>query len=606
MYILTVIFTSYRILGSRALKWFASLQAFYLVSAVVQVFGIASIGPFITILSRPEIIHSNAILSYLYTQLGFSSDNQFMIASAFLSILLIGLSNLVAGVTYWLSYRFAVHVGSSLQNELFASVLKRPYLFHKMTDHTAAIALVNDELPRFVYQVLMPLLVLISQALVALVILVGLLVLNPVIALSAGAIIGGGYLLTYFLLKKALRKAGKITSEKNRGVQATLSEAFQGVKEIKLKGNEQHYVDTFEGYNLRGLRAESFFSLSSELPKLVIESISFGAILLLAAYFLSRNQDPATIVGLLSLYALAGYKLLPTVQQVYSSIARLSAHGVAATTLDHELAQVVDELREPAAQLDESIQTVGLRDVSFSYPGAAAKALKSINVEFTRNTVNTIVGPSGSGKSTLADIVLGLLRPNSGQLLLNDTALEGRRLAGYMATIGYLPQHIFLTNDSVLANVAFGVPKHAIDRQKVCNALAMANANGFVDKLPAGVDSVLGQDGKLLSGGQRQRIGIARALYNDARVLVLDEPTSALDIESEHDLMQTLHSLRRDVLVIIISHRAAAIKMSDNITLVDHGEIVARGTYFELEQGNPVFRKLMAMSVAEEMQERVD
>jgi ABC-type multidrug transport system fused ATPase/permease subunit len=598
MHILSVIRSAFGILGKVDLKRFGWLQLFYLVSAMIQVFGVASIGPFISILSNPEVIHSNAVLSWIYANCGLTSDRQFMIASACLSMVLIAVSNLFAGLTYWLTYRFSVHIGSKLQNELFGNLLQRPYIFHKMTDHTAAVAIVNQELPRFVFHVLAPMLNMFSQLLVAMVILVGLLVLDPVIAVSAGLLVGGSYLLTYVLLRKALEKRGRITTERNRGTQATLSEAFIGVKEIKLKGIEQSYVDRFEGYNRRGLDAQAFIALAADVPKLVIESISFGAILLLAVYFLSSGQEPAAIVGMLSLYALAGYKLLPTMQQIYGSISNISAHGEVAKVLADELLQSVDPSPAGIEPLAADITTVGLRSVSFSYPGSEEHALNDISVTFSRGTLNTIAGPSGSGKSTLADVVLGLLQPDSGALLMNGKTLGGEDLYAYRASIGYVPQHIFLTNDTVMANVAFGVGPQEIDRERVEQALIMANASAFVGRLPLGVDSVLGQDGKLLSGGQRQRIGIARALYHRAKVLVLDEPTSALDIESEHDLMLLLKSLKRDVLIIIISHRPAAIKMSDNISLVDQGKLIANGTYAELQHGDPAFSKLMKLAIA--------
>ncbi len=598
MYILSVIRSAFGILGKIDLRRFGWLQLFYLVSAMIQVFGIASIGPFISILSNPDVIHTNPVLSWLYASSGLDSDRQFMIASACLSMVLIAVSNLFAGLTYWLTYRFSVHIGSKLQNDLFYNLLQRPYIFHKMTDHTAAIAIVNQELPRFVFHVLAPMLNMFSQMLVALVILVGLLILNPVIAISAGLLVAGSYLLTYIMLRHALEKRGRITSERNRGTQATLSEAFIGVKEIKLKGIEQGYVDRFEGYNRAGLDAQAFIALAADIPKLVIESISFSAILLLAVFFLSSGQEPAAIVGMLSLYALAGYKLLPTMQQIYGSISNISAHGEVANIIANELAQTVDPSPSHIQPLASEIFSIGLRDVRFAYPGSDDHALNGITVSFSRGTLNTIAGPSGSGKSTLADVVLGLLQPDSGELLVNGKSLETADLYAYRATIGYVPQHIFLTNDTVMANVAFGVPPQKVDRARVEKALAMANASAFVQRLPDGIDSVLGQDGKLLSGGQRQRIGIARALYHQAKVLVLDEPTSALDIESEHELMLLLKSLKREVLIIIISHRPAAIKMSDNISLVDHGQLIANGTYAELHHGDPVFAKLMKLAIA--------
>ncbi len=602
MYVIDVIRQSFAILASRGRNQLIFLQLFNLLSAFIQVFGVASIAPFIAVISNPEIIHTNGILAACYAAAGFSSDTQFIAAFAVISVCLILTSNLITGLTYWLSFRFSIDIGSLLQNELFSNLLRRPYIFHKVTDHNKAIALVNQQLPRFIYMVLQPILILFSQLMVSMVILGGLFALDPLIALSAGVVVGGSYGLTYIMLRKALGYHGHWVSKRNDGVQATLSEAFIGVKEIKLRGNEREYVKRFEIFNRQGLVSTSFIALAGDIPKLIIESISFGAIILLAVLMISFGDRDSEVIGLISLYALAGYKLLPTMQQVYRCVSSISAHGSIVPTIASNLDAAADANHdEPSVSLASAISEMGLANISFSYPEAKDTALNDVTLTFTRGTVNTIAGPSGSGKSTLADIALGLLQPQSGHLTINGKPLAEDQLRAYRAAIGYVPQHIFLTNDSVVANIAFGVPSDEIDLARVERALAMAKARDFVDKLPNGMHSNLGQDGKLLSGGQRQRIGIARALYHDAQILILDEPTSALDIESEHEVMLTLQSLKNAVLIVIISHRPAAIKMSDNITLIENGELVARGSYIELQNDNTYFQKLMEMSAAEDI-----
>lgn len=596
MYILQVIQSAYKILNTLGQSYFIPLQIFFLFSAFIQVVGVVSIAPFIGILSNPDTIHTNSILSSLYTTLNFSSDRDFIISFSFLSLFLIFFSNLITGVTLWLSFQFSILIGNSLQSRLFSNLLKRPYLFHKTTDHTKIIALVNQETPRFVYMVVQPLLILFSQTLVALVILIGLFILDPVIAFSAGLVVGGSYLLTYVFLRRNLKRHGKIVSERNEGVQAILSEAFLGVKEIKLGGIENNYTEKFSHINRRGLASTSFLVLAGDIPKLVIETISFGAILILAVVLLLSETDSGEAIALLSLYSLAGYKLLPTMQQMYRSVSNISANGQVVSKINYELSQPIDDTGAPATSGHSalSIDTISLTNITFTYPNSLKPAINNISLNFKKGTLNTIAGPSGSGKSTLADITLGLLIPDSGFLAINDEMITNDTLPIYKNQIGYVPQHIFLTNDSLLANVAFG-EAHA-DIERVQRALQLANADTFASNLPDGIYTNLGQDGKLLSGGQRQRVGIARALYRNSSILVLDEPTSALDIESEHDLMTTLKSLKNDVLIIIISHRPTAIKMSDNITIIDDGTVVANGAYDELIKSDQIFRKLMKIT----------
>ncbi len=594
MYILNVIKNLFRLLDRTTRNKYLLLQIFSLFSALIQVAGVASIAPFIGVISNPDIIHENKILAALYQYFAFSSNIEFITAFAMASLVLIFVSNLLSGLTQWLSFRFSIYIGSKLQNDLIVNLLGREYIYHKVHDSGEAIALINQEAPRFVYMVLQPFLSLTSQLFIAFIILVGLVMLDPVIAMIAGAIIGGSYLITYVFLKRSLLHHGKVLTERNSGVQSVLAEAFTGVKEIKMGGKEGVYKEKFGYYNRRGLVSTSFIALAGDIPKLVIESIAFGAILVLAIVLLHAESDASRIVSILSLYGLAGYKLLPAMQQVYKSLSNISSNGAVVMRLAHELEFKVDIKGAEVFAFNEEIHSVGLRNASFMYPNAEVNALNSVNALFKKGRVNVIAGLSGSGKSTLADIVLGLLPPSDGSLMVNELEVEEGKVISYQRSIGYVPQNIFLTNESVLANVAFGVELHEIDKDKVARALKLANAEEFTSRLPQGVDTVLGQDGKLLSGGQRQRIGIARALYRDAKILVFDEPTSALDIHSEHEFMSCLNNIKHQYLIVLISHSPSVMKLSDKIYLMDGGELKASGEFGTLINEAPSFRSMMS------------
>ncbi len=594
MYILKIIKALFHLLDKASKRKYLLLQLFFLLSAIIQVAGVASIAPFIGILSNPSVIQTNGILSTIYEYYSFTSNTDFIIAFAAVSLMLIVLSNLFSGITLWLLVKFSIHFGNKLQNSLFHNLLNREYIYHKCSNYTGDIALINQEAPRFVYMVLQPFLILTSQSFIVVIILMGLIAMNPFIAAITGAIIGGAYLLTYILLKRSLMRHGEIVSERNSGVQAVLSEAFIGIKEVLIGSKEEIYERKFEHYNRRGLVSISLIGLAGDLPKLVIETIAFGAILLLAISLLLSEADTSQIITVLSLYGLAGYKLLPAMHQIYKSLTSISANGEVVLRLSNELKHRIKVKHPKAEKLNEHLSTIELRNTSFTYPSSNEKALNSINVEFNKGSINVIAGASGSGKSTLADILLGLLKPSNGELIINGATVNQSELSHYQHTIGYVPQNIFLTNESVLANVAFGIEPSEIRKDKVMLALKLANADEFTLNLPQGVNTILGQDGKLLSGGQRQRIGIARALYRDeTQMLVLDEPTSALDIHSEHDFMQSLHHLKDKVLIILISHSPSAIKMSDNIFLIDKGELKSSGNYNDLMANSPAFYNMM-------------
>lgn len=569
------------------------LQIFFAFSAIVQVVGVASIAPFIGIISNPESIQTNKFLSLIYEFGRFQSTESFILGFALLSIAMIVISNGVSALTLWLQLKFSIYLGSSFQYQLFEKFLNRDYLFHKSNNYNKLISIISADAPRFIYMVLQPYLMMCSQAFVAIIILIGLVYLDPLIAIGTAVLVGGAYLCTYWIIKTSLKKHGEIITQRNRNIQALLSESFIGIKDIKLNALEAKYTKHYRTINQKGLDSSAYIALSGELPRFAIETISFSAILLFAILLLTNSTSSASVVSILSIYALAGYKLLPTMQQMYKSISSISANGGVVIELKASLDVVTVQNDTTHIEPMPAVNTIDLHDIDYQYPTAPKPTLNNINVRFERGHLNTIAGPSGSGKSTLADVILGLLTPRNGTLSANNQLISSESLLAYQRSIGYVPQHIFILDDTVVANVAFGIDKSLIDLVQVKKALIQANAMEFVEKLPQGLDTPLGQDGKLLSGGQRQRIGIARALYRNNHVLVLDEPTSALDIESEHELMLLLNELKKDILIIVISHRPAAIKLSDRITVVAEGEIISNGDYSTLFAESDYFRSMI-------------
>jgi ATP-binding cassette, subfamily B, bacterial PglK len=602
MYILSIIRSIYALLSKEQKTKMLFLQFFFAFSAIIQVVGVASIAPFIGIISNPDSINTNKILSTLYALGEFTSTNAFIIAFALLSIAMILISNVMNALTLWLQLKFSIYLGSNLQLQLYKKFINRDYLFHKSTNYNKLIAIISADAPRFIYMVLQPYLLLCSQAFVALIILTGLLFLDPVVALGSAFVIGGAYLATYWIIKKSLKYHGDIVTERYRWVQALLSETFIGIKDIKLNALENKYSKNYQELNRKGLDSSAYISLSGDLPRYAIETISFSAILFFAVYMLTNAADKTNVVSILSIYALAGYKLLPTLQQIYKSISSISANGSVVLELKSNLDVATITNNQKNVTPLKKVDVIHLESICYQYTNTATLALNNVSLSFEKGHLNTIAGPSGSGKSTLADIILGLLIPKSGSLNVDQQSQSGELLFSYQRTIGYVPQHIFILDDNVIANVAFGVDKNTVDTQAVIRALTQANAIEFVEKLPHGVNTILGQDGKLLSGGQRQRIGIARALYRNNKVLILDEPTSALDIDSEHDLMQLLNELKRDILIVVISHRPAAIKLSDRISVIADGKVIANGDYAELYANSDYFRAMIEKGFMEQQQ----
>ncbi len=600
MYILSIIRNIYAVLNKEQKTKMLLLQLFFAFSAIVQVVGVASIAPFIGIISNPESIQTSKALSTLYRLGNFQSNEAFITGFALLSIGMIFISNAMNALTLWLQLKFSIYLGFDFQQKLLNNFIRRDYLFHKSTNYNKLISVISADSPRFIYMVLQPYLLMCSQAFVALIIVAGLIFLDPTVALGSTLLIGGAYGATYWIIKKTLKHHGDVITSCSRAAQALLSEAFIGIKDIKLNTLENKYTENYRNISKEGLNSSAYIALSGDLPRFAIETISFSAILFFALFLLKNSSDTANVVSLLSVYALAGYKLLPTMQQVYKSISSLSANGSIVHSLKIDLAEVVAPVAPTDVAPLNTVDAIDLHNIYYQYPNTEAPALNDVSLCFAKGHLNTIAGPSGSGKSTLADIVLGLLTPAQGELKVNQQSALGNNLYAYQRTIGYVPQHIFILDDNVIANVAFGVEKEHIDLAAVNQALIQANAMEFVSKLAQGLETNLGQDGKLLSGGQRQRIGIARALYRNNKVLILDEPTSALDIESEYDIMQLLNELKQKILIVVISHRPAAIKLSDTISVIADGKLVANGNYNELMTSNNYFKSMIEKGFMEE------
>jgi len=464
--------------------------------------------------------------------------------------------------------------------------------------------MVSSEVPRFVYMVFQPFLLLTSQLLIAVIVLVGLFLIDPIIAISSLSLVGGVYAFTYFVIKKKLIHHGERVAERVSAIQNILSESFIGVKDIKLRSLELNYIHMFEAKNNLGLRSMAFISLAGDLPKFVVESISFSAILLLAIILLLKRGEVGQIVTLLSIYALAGYKLLPTFQQIYKSVSSMSANGSVVNALIKELNHKI-HFRSSGIPINiKVIQTIAINKLSYTYPGAPSKAISDVSLSLEKGKIYTLAGHSGSGKSTLADILLGLLAFEDNQLIVNGNPLKLDELHDYQNSLSYVAQQIFILDDSVVTNVTFGSIDQKNDKERVKQALKLANALEFCEDLPDGLNTKLGQDGKLLSGGQKQRIGIARALYKDCDVLILDEPTSALDMESEYEFLKTINELKTNLIVLIISHRPASVRMSDKIILMKNGSIDYVGDYEQLIKQNSEFREMLEKSLGKQNSKR--
>ena len=575
------------------------LQLLFAVTAVIQVAGVASLAPFIALLANPNLIHDNPLTRQVFDQLHFTSDVSFLIFFAIGVMVFIVLSNAIGALALWASVAFSQNLGVELQSAAYRSYLYKEHVYFSKNNSSVMIAMITQEAPRFTYMVLQPLLNLISQLFIVLIIAAGLLVIDPVLAIVALAMIGGGYVWIFRTIKLRLAYYGQMFHDANTRKFRLLNESLGGIKEVKLLGTEAVYEKELAHANSINARATAVTGLLGDLPRFLIETLAFCALLSLALYLLGRHGNSAQIISILSLYAMAGYKLLPAAQSIFKSAAQIKANRSALDALYPEVIEgrsVAPEPSDPAAPPVAGNADIHFVDVSFSYPGAAAPALSHVNLTIRKNSLVAFVGPSGAGKSTLADLVLGFLLPDSGSMRVGTTEIRKSNKKSWQKHLGYVPQSIFLLDETITANIAFGVAENDIDPQRVRMAARLANIDQFIEGLPGQYSFTVGERGAMLSGGQKQRIGIARALYHDAEVLVLDEATSALDNITEREIIATLRRLKTQKTIIMIAHRLSTIRNADQVAYFDKGHLEDVGTFEDLSNRNQKFNAMIRSS----------
>jgi ABC-type multidrug transport system fused ATPase/permease subunit len=371
----------------------------------------------------------------------------------------------------------------------------------------------------------------------------------------------------------------------------TINEALGAIKELKVLGREQLFIDKYRDNAQLYARSETLCQLSPSIAKYVIEVVAFGSMLLIALYLIATHEGISEFMPLLALYALSGYRLMPAMQQVFSGYTLFKYHQSALEVL-------CKEMQLPCAQNALNAEPLSFADafildnISYRYPDSEKWALNNITMSIKQHSTIGIVGASGAGKTTLIDIILGLLIPQ-GKLMVDGVAINDNNVRAWQRNIGYVPQSIFLLDGTIASNIALGISENAVDMDAVIKASKLANLHDFItNELPQGYNTKIGERGVRLSGGQRQRIGIARALYHEPELLIFDEATSALDGITEKVIMEAIHSLANRKTIILIAHRLNTVKDCDTIYIFDRGNIIGNGSYDQLMTTNRVFQHL--------------
>lgn len=491
------------------------------------------------------------------------------------------------------SNRFAFALGADIGNEVYRRVLYQPYLYHTSHNTSEIIAGIN-KVNLLVQQVINPL----TQGTVALIlgfaIFTALLSVDATSAVAAMFVFAVLYVITTVITRRSLRKNGRNFSEnEGRRIQA-VQEGLGGIRDVLIDGTQSIYVDRFSKFNSAQRHAQAANSFIQKAPRYIIEAV--GMILLVGlAFWINQRSSLAETIPILGVLAFGAQKLLPQAQQVYSAWAAVTGnHAVlhhVLYLLDKEIPEEyfvreASTAQEVALKQPNFIPLMSVKNLSFHYSSDNKPILVDINLEIHRGNRIGIIGKTGSGKSTLIDLIMGLLEPSSGSIVVDGVPLTSFNRRAWQARVAHVPQAIFLSDASIIENIAFGMETSKIDFQRVESSVHCAQLTDFINSLPEGYRTQIGERGVRLSGGQRQRIGIARALYKRADILVLDEATSALDDDTEMSISREISSLRECVTVISIAHRLTSLKGYEKIIEIRDGNISWVGSYKEMMERN--------------------
>ncbi len=587
------------LLTPRERRQFGWLLVLIVLMGAVQMLSIASILPLMFVLRRPDVIDTSPLLAPVYRGLGFQSHQGFMIALAGAVFFLVVFGMVFKALVSYATYRFTMMRAYSISLRMLNAYLAQPYTWFLTRNSAGLGSAVLGEVHKVVSTALLPAMKFVTDAVISLA-LIGLLVaMKPGVALIAAGLIGGIYAGLYASIRQRVNHMGKERYTMNEQRFRIVGEAFGGMKDVKLLGLEPFFSRRFRGPAERVAYFDAINMILREVPRYVIEGVAFGGLLVFVLYLLvSGDGDLASVVPLLSVYAFAAIRLFPSLQSVYASIGQMrfgkptldKLHEDFLATAARATPRLGAARKVAPIRLAERLE---LRGVEFAYPNAERPALSGLDLAIDARTTVGIVGGTGAGKTTAVDIMLGLLEPQGGALVVDGVAITAATLPGWQRSIGYVPQHIFLTDDTITANIAFGQRPEDIDPAAVERAARIAELHDFVlRELPDGYATRVGERGVRLSGGQRQRIGIARALYHDPDVLILDEATSALDNLTEKAVMDAVHNLGHAKTVIMIAHRLTTVRNCDVIFMLEQGRVVAAATYDELIETNRQFRAL--------------
>lgn len=545
----------------------------------MELLGVSLIMPLVTTIMEPGILETNQKVRVLCEFLNITDQKTFVLMMLIILIIVYIVKNIYLIIMYSLQYKFTYNNQRRLAIRLMTCYMKQDYLFHLSKNTSELLRNVTVDIEQF-FAMILNSIQLLSELFTCIFLIFYLITIDLLTTCGVALIIGMFTMCFYIWFRKSMVILGERYREENAKRIKWIHQSFEGIKEIKVMNRESYFLERFDNCYQRFSIIQRRQSLMQIIPKPILESISICGLLIMIAFQVVMGEDMEQFVSVLSVFAIAAFRMLPAFNRITAYLGAIMFTKASVNAVYDDIREVekLQEMKKIELDIHPEIQlkaAISIENMCFSYPNMKNNVLDNVNLEIPAYKSVSLIGPSGAGKTTLADVILGLLRPQKGNITVDGKDVY-EYLYSWHQVLGYIPQVIYLIDDTIRNNVTFGLPENEIDEEQVWKALKEAQLDEFVRSLEDGLDTIVGERGVRLSGGQRQRIGIARALYHDPQILVLDEATSALDNETETAVMEAVESLQGSRTMIIIAHRLTTIQNCDFVYEVNSGKVIHR------------------------------
>ena len=563
-------------------KMVALLMVMAVVGSILELLGVTIFLPFVNIIMYPDYMSDNKILNWVYTTGGFTTIKGFEIFLCVIIIVIYIVKNLYLIWQKNVTYKFSFEIQKKLATKLLNAYMKQSYTFHLQKNVAELQRALQEDVANFSGFVMQSLELIAELSVCSLIGVYLLTVSKTITVVIVGLLIICvlGFGAGTKQLSKGLGKDCQIYKAK---IYQWINQSLGGIKDVKILERENYFLTSYNEYYGKYAKALQILKLIGMIPKYIVEAVCMaGLVLAIIIKILFGEADMIYFIPQLTVFATAAFRLLPSVGRINGYLTQMLSYMPSVDLVYHDLKEVEEyqerreqEEKEQKEEKFELSNEIRVDHVTFRYPDGVSDVVYNVNFMIPKGKTVAFIGPSGAGKTTMVDIILGLLKPTEGTVFADGIDIH-KNLHEWHKQIGYIPQTIYLADDSIRANIAFGLFEEEIDDKAVSRAIKQAQLDEFIDSLPNGINTYVGDRGVRLSGGQRQRIGIARALYHNPEILVLDEATSALDGETETAVMEAIDSLQGMKTMLIIAHRLTTIRNADYIYEVADGKVIEK------------------------------